>query len=62
MSVAFDEARAAAARGEVPVGAAIARDGAILATPIRPRMRKSWRSARRRRAAGRRGSPTVTSM
>jgi tRNA(Arg) A34 adenosine deaminase TadA len=32
MSVAFDEARAAAARGEVPVGAAIARDGAILAS------------------------------
>ncbi|WP_246731613.1 nucleoside deaminase [Methylocapsa sp. S129] len=32
MSVAFDEARAAAARGEVPVGAAIARHGAILAS------------------------------
>ena len=28
MSVAFEEARAASARGEVPVGAAIARVGA----------------------------------
>ncbi len=32
MSVAFDEARAAAARGEVPVGAAIVRDGRIVAS------------------------------
>ena len=32
MSVAFDEARAAAERGEVPVGAAIVRDGRIIAT------------------------------
>jgi tRNA(Arg) A34 adenosine deaminase TadA len=32
MSVAFDEARAAGARGEVPVGAAIAREGAIIAS------------------------------
>ena len=32
MSAAFDEARAAGARGEVPVGAAIARDGAIIAS------------------------------
>ena len=32
MSVAFDEARAAAARGEVPVGAAIARDGVVIAS------------------------------
>ena len=32
MSAAFDEARAAAARGEVPVGAAIARNGAIVAS------------------------------
>ena len=31
MSRAFDEARAAAARGEVPVGAVIVRDGAVLA-------------------------------
>jgi tRNA(Arg) A34 adenosine deaminase TadA len=31
MSCAFQEAEAAAARGEVPVGAVIARDGAILA-------------------------------
>jgi tRNA(adenine34) deaminase len=31
MSAAFEEARAAGARGEVPVGAAIARDGAIIA-------------------------------
>jgi tRNA(adenine34) deaminase len=31
MSAAFAEARAAAARGEVPVGAAIVRDGAVLA-------------------------------
>jgi tRNA(Arg) A34 adenosine deaminase TadA len=31
MSVAFDEARTAGARGEVPVGAAIVRDGAIIA-------------------------------
>jgi tRNA(adenine34) deaminase len=31
MSVAFDEARAAAARGEVPVGAAIVKDGRIVA-------------------------------
>ena len=32
MSAAFAEARAAAARGEVPVGAAIARDGAVIAS------------------------------
>jgi tRNA(Arg) A34 adenosine deaminase TadA len=32
MSVAFEEARAAAARGEVPVGAAILRDGVIVAS------------------------------
>jgi tRNA(adenine34) deaminase len=32
MSAAFAEARAAAARGEVPVGAAIAREGAIVAS------------------------------
>ncbi len=32
MSIAFDEARAAAARGEVPVGAAIMRDGALVAS------------------------------
>jgi tRNA(adenine34) deaminase len=32
MSVAFDEARAAAARGEVPVGAAITRGGAVIAS------------------------------
>ena len=32
MSVAFDEARAAAARGEVPVGAVIVREGRILAS------------------------------
>jgi tRNA(adenine34) deaminase len=32
MSVAFDEARAAGARGEVPVGAAIARNGALIAS------------------------------
>jgi len=32
MGAAFDEARAAAARGEVPVGAAIAREGAIIAS------------------------------
>ena len=31
MARAFDEARAAAARGETPVGAVIARDGVILA-------------------------------
>ena len=31
MSLAFAEARAAAARGEVPVGAVITRDGAVLA-------------------------------
>ncbi|MBZ6076090.1 nucleoside deaminase [Microvirga sp. WGZ8] len=31
MGVAFDEARAAAARGEVPVGAAIVKDGRIVA-------------------------------
>jgi tRNA(Arg) A34 adenosine deaminase TadA len=31
MRVALDEARAAAARGEVPVGAVIVRDGAVLA-------------------------------
>jgi tRNA(adenine34) deaminase len=38
MSVAFDEARAAAARGEVPVGAAIVKDGRVLAsTGNRPR-------------------------
>jgi tRNA(adenine34) deaminase len=32
MSAAFEAARAAAARGEVPVGAAIARDGAVIAS------------------------------
>ncbi len=31
MAIAFEEARAAGARGEVPIGAAIARDGAIIA-------------------------------
>jgi tRNA(adenine34) deaminase len=31
MQIALDEARAAAARGEVPVGAVIVRDGAVLA-------------------------------
>jgi tRNA(adenine34) deaminase len=31
MSRAFDEARAAAARGEVPVGAVIVRQGEIIA-------------------------------
>ncbi|MBD2747023.1 nucleoside deaminase [Microvirga sp. BT688] len=32
MSVAFDEARAAAARGEVPVGAVVVKDGRIMAS------------------------------
>jgi tRNA(Arg) A34 adenosine deaminase TadA len=32
MSVAFDEARAAAARGEVPVGAVIVKEGRIVAS------------------------------
>ena len=32
MGVAFEEARAAAARGEVPVGAAIVREGALIAS------------------------------
>ena len=32
MALAFDEARAAAARGEVPVGAVVSRDGVILAS------------------------------
>jgi tRNA(adenine34) deaminase len=32
MSAAFEEARAAGGRGEVPIGAAIARDGAIIAS------------------------------
>ncbi|RBP02833.1 tRNA(Arg) A34 adenosine deaminase TadA [Roseiarcus fermentans] len=31
MSVAFAEARAAAARGEAPIGAAVVRDGAVIA-------------------------------
>jgi tRNA(Arg) A34 adenosine deaminase TadA len=31
MALAFDEARAAAARGEVPVGAVVMRDGVVLA-------------------------------
>ncbi len=31
MALAFDEARAAAQRGEVPVGAVVVRDGAVLA-------------------------------
>jgi tRNA(Arg) A34 adenosine deaminase TadA len=31
MAIAFDEARAAAARGEVPVGAVVSRDGVVLA-------------------------------
>lgn len=32
MALAFDEAKAAAARGEVPVGAVVMREGAILAS------------------------------
>jgi tRNA(Arg) A34 adenosine deaminase TadA len=32
MSAAFEEARAAGARGEVPIGAAIMRDGALIAS------------------------------
>jgi tRNA(Arg) A34 adenosine deaminase TadA len=32
MSVAFDEARAAAEKGEVPVGAVIVRDGSVIAS------------------------------
>jgi tRNA(adenine34) deaminase len=32
MSAAFEEARAAGARGEVPIGAAISRDGALVAS------------------------------
>ena len=32
MALAFDEAKAAALRGEVPVGAVVVRDGAILAS------------------------------
>jgi tRNA(Arg) A34 adenosine deaminase TadA len=32
MALALDEARAAAARGEVPVGAVVTRDGAVLAS------------------------------
>lgn len=31
MALAFDEARAAASRGEVPVGAVVSRDGVVLA-------------------------------
>ncbi len=31
MAIAFDEARAAAARGEVPVGAVVSREGLVLA-------------------------------
>ena len=31
MDIALDEARAAAARGEVPVGAAVVKDGAVIA-------------------------------
>jgi tRNA(adenine34) deaminase len=31
MAIAFEEARAAGARGEVPIGAAIVRDGAVIA-------------------------------
>ena len=33
MALAFDEAKAAALRGEVPVGAVVVRDGAVLAAP-----------------------------
>lgn len=32
MALAFDEAKAAAQRGEVPVGAVVVRDGAVLAS------------------------------
>lgn len=32
MALAFDEAKAAASRGEVPVGAVVVRDGAVLAS------------------------------
>jgi tRNA(Arg) A34 adenosine deaminase TadA len=32
MTIAFDEARAAAAKGEVPVGAVIVRDGSVIAS------------------------------
>ena len=55
MSIAFLEARAAEARGEVPVGAALgalrrrdraARATALVRITIRPRMPKCSRSAR----------------
>ena len=55
MDLALDEARAAQAAGEVPVGCVIVRDGAVSPWPatarsptaIRPRMPKCWRSAPR---------------
>ena len=61
MQMAFDEARAAAARGEVPVGCVIVRDGdggGARRQPhagrqaIRPRMPNCSRSARRPPALG----------
>ena len=50
MSVAFAEARAAEARGEAPIGAAIARDGAVIASAGN-RTRGDCRSDRPRRNA-----------
>ena len=58
-ALAFAEARAAEARGEAPIGAAIVRDGAMIAragnrtreAPIRRRTPKCSRSARRPRRA-----------
>jgi hypothetical protein len=48
MGLAIDRARAAAEHGDVPIGALLARDGALLAAAIPPPTPRSWRSAPRR--------------
>ena len=68
MAAALDEARAAQAAGEVPVGAVIVRDGAVLARAgnrtvrdrIPPRTPRRSRSAPRPRRSGRGGSTGCT--
>ena len=70
MQIALEEARAAAARGEVPVGCVIVRDGEVIAragnrtlpTAIPPRTPNCWRSGRPRPRSAPSGLPTAISM
>ena len=65
MPIAIEEARAAAARGEVPAGCAIVRGGTVIAragnrplpTAIQPRMRSSLPFGQCRRRLAANGSP-----